>query len=766
MKIFLQYTLLLITSTFLSELHATSTIEYWTFTYGEVSSQVNPASSLVHQVPTRACCNGIYSTVISKNDIRKKTGNTDLRVLYLPGVGGVTDITIDKSKVAIEGMDHTSDGLIVPLPNLDELPDKFKVDVQVEGSPSYFVGFSRVGKWPEIGSFDQLAKKREQNTYYQQTVPLFTAILLLIFSSAFIIIYYSLNKRTSLYRNFAVALATWSLFYLFLSGEARSLHFEIGSLLHFPARTIAAYGLLLLVARASSISEKGVQNYGYIFLAVIIVETILGIFGLPIHQSALFALSSILSFAPLISFRPKRDDPIGFVIGVLGAITVMGQVVDALKIHQGLLGIQMQAPFVNRITFPPLLLVSFGDCIIQFTKSFHQLRLHLFRAKSSARAILHAAKEGLSHNNVGYYLKVTGKICGYSRVSLAQRNEDGVYKIVKLVGSTFAAEGVPVDLSKGEAMANVVKTGRIAFDSVRKVSAGWNTADYAAVPVPETPNPPYLMLLSDPKSSSEKSLDVLLYLSQISSAIWTNLERTREQELRAQSERKFGQLVQKLDPSLYDFVMKNLDKIVDPSSPIAEIRGIIFFDQKGYSSIVEDFDNHTMARFAEIVGSWVTQSVARYGARVSSFAGDAFLLETFALASESVGELAKRTVSLVWDLGATMSELNQLLLKAGFTPILFRFGAHIGSVATANLDFINQGLHNSIGDTVNVAARLQSLAKGGCIYLSGDLEQYIREHFITRLVPKKYVKGRQKPIEIYELVGKVVEENSDDGEAA
>ena len=66
--------------------------------------------------------------------------------------------------------------------------------------------------------------------------------------------------------------------------------------------------------------------------------------------------------------------------------------------------------------------------------------------------------------------------------------------------------------------------------------------------------------------------------------------------------------------------------------------------------MTEDFDAATMGKFARIVGEWVTDSAARYGARISNVAGDAFLLETFSIGSESEESIAERTLSLVWNL--------------------------------------------------------------------------------------------------------------------
>ena len=728
---------------------------------------VNPNSFLIQQLNGNDCCIGKYLISINKNEILSQLNDTDNNVLYIPGIGGANTVTINGKEFRLKNSNFTNSGIVLPFPRLSSLPENFDISIAISGTQSsYFVGFSRLGKAPVIGEFMQTTIERDKNNYYQNTIPLFNSITLFVFSFTFFLIYLILNKKNSLYKNFSIALFTWAIFYLFLSGYIRELNFNLGSALHFPARTLASYGLFLLVTRAIYNPNEIIPTALHVFLFTILLELFFGWMGMPVYQSLTFSLVSIFSFYPLKNFRLNlKNDLIGNIIGVLGILVLIGQLFDSIKLHQGLINSNFEFPYLNRFTFLPLLLVSFGDAILQFSGSFHQLRNHLFKAKSYARIVLHTAKDGLSHDNVSYFLKVTSKICGFTRVSLAQKQEDCSYRIVKLHGSKFSVENATVDFSKTPDIKESVDEGKIVFGSVRTIADGWKTAEFVAVPVPEEKNPPYLMLLSDPIQSNLISVDMLPYLSQISSAIWVNLERTREHSLRLQTEKKFSSLVQRLDPSLYEFILNNMNKMIDPDHLSSSRRGIVFFDQKGYSTMTEEFDDITMGRFARIIGEWVTTSAARFGARVSSFAGDAFLLETFNIGAELDGSIALRTLDLVWNLAQGMGELNQILLKEGFSPVTFRFGAHIGTVAAANLDFIQKGLSNSIGDTVNVAARLQSLAKPGSIYVSGDLAEYVENKFMITAVPKQYVKGRMKRIDIYSLVGKV-EASPQDAEGA
>jgi adenylate cyclase len=57
-----------------------------------------------------------------------------------------------------------------------------------------------------------------------------------------------------------------------------------------------------------------------------------------------------------------------------------------------------------------------------------------------------------------------------------------------------------------------------------------------------------------------------------------------------------------------------------------------------------------------------------------------------------------------------------------------------------------------IGDTVNVAARLQSLAIGGQILLSGATEALVRNHVIADDLGPKQFKNRTESVQVFELV--------------
>lgn len=102
-----------------------------------------------------------------------------------------------------------------------------------------------------------------------------------------------------------------------------------------------------------------------------------------------------------------------------------------------------------------------------------------------------------------------------------------------------------------------------------------------------------------------------------------------------------------------------------------------------------------------------------------------------------------------------LRELEQKWSKDGRPEFRTRIGIHTGPVVLGNIGSDQRMNYTVIGDSVNLASRLESLNKyyGTTILVSDATEALVRDEFVTRPIDRVSVKGREQGLVIYELLG-------------
>jgi adenylate cyclase len=161
------------------------------------------------------------------------------------------------------------------------------------------------------------------------------------------------------------------------------------------------------------------------------------------------------------------------------------------------------------------------------------------------------------------------------------------------------------------------------------------------------------------------------------------------------------------------------------------LAAIFAADVAGYSRLMSQDEAGTLRALAaarEIMDSLI----AEHGGRIANTAGDSVLAE-FPSAVDAVKCAVEVQLALQKEV-ETASEAR--LLR-------FRIGIHVGDVMVRGTDLL--------GDAVNIAARLQSLAEQGGICISGMTHDYVRKTLPLNFddLGLKTVKNIDEPIRVY-----------------
>lgn len=223
------------------------------------------------------------------------------------------------------------------------------------------------------------------------------------------------------------------------------------------------------------------------------------------------------------------------------------------------------------------------------------------------------------------------------------------------------------------------------------------------------------------------------------------LEKEYEAKLELEHEKKkmqnvFGMYV---DPIIVESLMNNT-LTLDQRGKLQEIT-VLFSDIRGYTSISEKLLPDQVISFLNEYFTAMTEVILGYGGMIDKYIGDSIMC----LFGAPVSQEDHRQNAL--DCAMEMIQVFELWQTKweqiyGFKPQL-GIGLASGNAIVGNVGSFQKLSYTAVGDTVNMASRLESLAKPMLVYISEDLyknlpEESKKKYKYEELEPMK-IKGKE-----------------------
>jgi adenylate cyclase len=176
---------------------------------------------------------------------------------------------------------------------------------------------------------------------------------------------------------------------------------------------------------------------------------------------------------------------------------------------------------------------------------------------------------------------------------------------------------------------------------------------------------------------------------------------------------------------------------------------VLMSDVRDYTTIAEHADPSVLAGQLNDHRAAMSGAIAEAGGTVMQFVGDAVMGVFGAPLPQE--DHADGAVRAAVTMHGRQAELNERWEQHGLPPFRLGIGVSTGTVAAALLGSEERVEYSVVGDSVNLAQRLQGLASAGQTVLSEPTLAALRERpEVVALEPKK-VKGRDALVQAYRL---------------
>jgi class 3 adenylate cyclase len=181
---------------------------------------------------------------------------------------------------------------------------------------------------------------------------------------------------------------------------------------------------------------------------------------------------------------------------------------------------------------------------------------------------------------------------------------------------------------------------------------------------------------------------------------------------------------------------------------------IAFIDIRGFTRISEDMKARDVVALLNEFFQLVSDRILARGGTIDKFIGDSVMVYFGAPLHHP--DHAVRAVTAALDIVQACSERNRHVSNApdrAAAGLLIEpgIGIHTGMVVVGSIGSDRRADYTAVGDAVNVAHRLEKLARPGEILVSEAVQRHVRGACRMRFEGERQLSGRQEPVHVYSL---------------
>ncbi len=179
---------------------------------------------------------------------------------------------------------------------------------------------------------------------------------------------------------------------------------------------------------------------------------------------------------------------------------------------------------------------------------------------------------------------------------------------------------------------------------------------------------------------------------------------------------------------------------------------VLFSDVRGFTTISEGLDPKQLTQLMNALLTPMTRVIHKNRGTIDKYMGDAIM--AFWGAPLNDPEHARHALYAAFDMMKELTIMQQDFKDKGWPPVNIGIGLNTGVMNVGNMGSEFRVAYTVLGDAVNLGSRLEGLTKAyGVDIIVSETTRDAVDEFIFRELDLVRVKGKNKPVAIFEPVG-------------
>jgi adenylate cyclase len=250
---------------------------------------------------------------------------------------------------------------------------------------------------------------------------------------------------------------------------------------------------------------------------------------------------------------------------------------------------------------------------------------------------------------------------------------------------------------------------------------------------------------------NEKDLQLFTGIASQAAVAIQNASLVRKIESETRTRAQFQRL---LSPNLVEQLVAGKLHL-EKGGELREVT-ILISDIRGFTSMSEKKEPAEIVHMLNEYFEVMVDILFKFEGTLDKYVGD----EIMALfgAPVDMPDAALSATRCAIEMQRALKEFNHTRLSEGLEPIKIGIGINTGRVITGAIGSSRTLQYTAIGDAVNTASRLCSIAKPGEIILSENTMRRVTDHVDGIMLPPVKVKGKEQELQVYSVLGMKGEE--------